>query len=53
MPKTVKGKTVKNENAPLLKNAETRNPVLVKINENVVFWIFRVIKVVFTNFPNN
>ena len=50
MPKTVKGKTVENENAPLLKNAETRNPVLVKINENVVFWIFRVIKVVFQTF---
>jgi hypothetical protein len=36
MPKMVKGKTVENENAAILKNAETRNPVLVKINENVV-----------------
>jgi hypothetical protein len=37
MPTMIKGKTVENENAALLKNAETRNPVLVKINENVVF----------------
>ena len=37
MPKMIKGKTVENENAALLKNAETRNPFLVKINENVVF----------------
>jgi len=50
MPKMIKGKTVENENAALLKNAEIRNPVLVKINENVVFWIFRVIKVVFQTF---
>ena len=50
MPKMIKGKTVENENAALLKNAKIRNPVLVKINENVVFWIFRVIKVVFQTF---
>ena len=50
MPKMKKGKTVENENAALLKNAEIRNSVLVKINENVVFWIFWVIKVVFSNF---
>ncbi len=53
MPKMIKGKTVENENAALLKNAEIRNSVLVKINENVVFWIFWVIKVVFSNFLNN
>ena len=50
MPTMIKGKTVENENPALLKNAEIRNPVLVKINENVVFWIFRVIKVVFQTF---
>ena len=50
MPKMKLGKTVENENAALLKNAEIRNPVLVKINENVVFWIFQVIKVVFQTF---
>jgi hypothetical protein len=32
-----KRKNCQNENAALLKNAEIRNPVLVKINENVVF----------------
>ena len=53
MPTMIKGKTVENENPALLKNAEIRNPVLVKINENVVFWIFRVIKVVFSNFLYN
>ena len=50
MPTMIKGKTVENENPALLKNAEIRNPVLVKINENVVFWIFQVIKVVFQTF---
>ncbi len=38
----IKGETAENENAALLKNAETRKTVLGKNAENVFFSIFRV-----------
>jgi hypothetical protein len=37
----IKGKTAKNENAALLKNAETRKTVLGKNAENVFFLNFQ------------